>query len=135
MKEKARRAAAFLFWYSQISFPEVRFALILYAWTKLSSSLCKHAFFFVFPLFFFIKKKGWRKMQIFIPYLAFQISYVFLPDVLVLSALIIYFYISESSCLISTKFSCCIYLIDSYFFHVMKMCTIQGSPKVHFFLL
>jgi len=43
------------------------------------------------------------------------------------------FYITESSCLISAKFFCCIYLIDSCFSHVMKMCTIQGSPKVHFF--
>jgi len=27
----------------------------------------------------------------------------------------------------------CIYMLDSYFPHVMKMCTIQGLPKVHFF--
>jgi len=40
----------------------------------------------------------------------------------------------ESLCLISAKFSCCILMIDSYLPHVMKMCTIQGSPKVYFFL-
>jgi len=28
-----------------------------------------------------------------------------------------------------------IYLIDSYFSHAMKICTFQGSPKVHFFFL
>jgi hypothetical protein len=37
----------------------------------------------------------------------------------------------ESLCMISAKFSCCILMIDSYFPHVMKMCTIQNSPKVH----
>jgi hypothetical protein len=41
----------------------------------------------------------------------------------------------ESLCLISAKFSCCILMIDSYFPHAMKMCTIQGSPKVHYFPL
>jgi hypothetical protein len=64
MIEKARRAAAFLFWYSQTSLPEVRFVLILHAWTKLSFSLCKHVFFFFFFVgvflllfFFYFKKK------------------------------------------------------------------------------
>jgi len=65
MIEKARRGAAFLVWYSQTSLPEVRFGLILHAWTKLSSSRCKHV----------LKKKkkkgGGRKMLIFILYLAF----------------------------------------------------------------
>jgi hypothetical protein len=56
MIEKARRVAAFLFWYSQTSLPEVKFVLILHAWTKLSSSLCKH-FFFPFFRFYFSKKK------------------------------------------------------------------------------
>jgi hypothetical protein len=32
------------------------------------------------------------------------------------------------------KFSCCILMIDSYFPHAMKICTIQGSPKVFIFL-
>jgi hypothetical protein len=36
--------------------------------------------------------------------------------------------------MISAKFSCGILMIDSYFPHAMKMCTIQGSPKVHLFL-
>jgi hypothetical protein len=40
----------------------------------------------------------------------------------------------ESLCMISVKFSCCILMIDSYFHHAMKMCTIQDSPKVHLFL-
>jgi hypothetical protein len=26
-------------------------------------------------------------------------------------------------------------MLDSYFFHVMILCTIQGSSKVHFFFL
>jgi hypothetical protein len=38
-------------------------------------------------------------------------------------------------CLISTKFSCCILMLDSYFPHAMKMCTIQGSHKVQHFPL
>jgi hypothetical protein len=90
MIEKARRVAAFLFWYSQTSLPEVKFVLILHAWTKLSTSICNH-FFFPFFRFYFSKKKrgGGRKMQLFIPYLSFQISYVFLPDVSVSGALII----------------------------------------------
>jgi hypothetical protein len=37
----------------------------------------------------------------------------------------------ESLCMISSKFSCCILMIDSYFPHAMKMCTIRDSPKVH----
>jgi hypothetical protein len=37
----------------------------------------------------------------------------------------------ESLCMIFAKFSCCILMIDSYFPHAMKMCTIQDSPKVH----
>jgi hypothetical protein len=37
----------------------------------------------------FSTKNGEGEMQIFFPYLAFQISYVFLPDVSVLGALII----------------------------------------------
>jgi hypothetical protein len=45
-----------------------------------------------------------------------------------------FFYITKSSCLISAKFPCCIYLIDSCFSHVMKICIIQGFLKVHFFL-
>jgi hypothetical protein len=36
----------------------------------------------------------------------------------------------ESLCLICAKFS----MLDSYFSHAMVLCTIQGSPKVHFFL-
>jgi hypothetical protein len=44
-------------------------------------------------------------------------------------------YMIESLCLISAKFSCCILMINSYFPHAMKMCTIQGSPKVHHFPL
>jgi hypothetical protein len=36
--------------------------------------------------------------------------------------------------MISAKFSCGILMIDSYFPHAMKMCTIQGSPKIHLFL-
>jgi hypothetical protein len=60
MIEKARKAAAFLFWYSQTSLPEVKFAIILHAWTKLSSSLCKHVFCFstfILFIYFFLKKK------------------------------------------------------------------------------
>jgi hypothetical protein len=37
----------------------------------------------------------------------------------------------ESLCVISAKFSCCILMINSYFPHAMKMCTIQDSSKVH----
>jgi hypothetical protein len=40
----------------------------------------------------------------------------------------------ESLCMISAKFSCCILMIDSYFPHAMKMCTIQDTPKVRLFL-
>jgi hypothetical protein len=35
--------------------------------------------------------------------------------------------------MISAKFSCGILMIDSYFSHAMKICTIQGFPKVHHF--
>jgi hypothetical protein len=44
-------------------------------------------------------------------------------------------YMIESLCMISAKFSCGILMIDSYFPHAMKMCTIQGSPTVHHFPL
>jgi hypothetical protein len=44
-------------------------------------------------------------------------------------------YIFETLCMIFVKFSRCILMIDSYFPHAMKMCTIQGSPKVHHFPL
>jgi hypothetical protein len=37
----------------------------------------------------------------------------------------------ESLCMISAKFSYCILMIDSYFPHAIKMCTIQDFPKVH----
>jgi hypothetical protein len=37
----------------------------------------------------------------------------------------------ESLCMIFAKFFRCILMIDSYFPHAMKMCTIQDSPKVH----
>jgi hypothetical protein len=40
----------------------------------------------------------------------------------------------ESLCMISAKFSYFILMIDSYFPHAMKMCTIQNFPKVHLFL-
>jgi hypothetical protein len=32
------------------------------------------------------------------------------------------------------KFSCSLFLLDSHFPHVMILCTIQGSPKLHHFL-
>jgi hypothetical protein len=32
------------------------------------------------------------------------------------------------------KFSCSLFMLDSCFPHVMILCTIQGSPKVHHFL-
>jgi hypothetical protein len=32
------------------------------------------------------------------------------------------------------KFSCSLFMLDSCFLHVMILCTIQGSPNVHFFL-
>jgi hypothetical protein len=87
-------------------------------------------------LFFNKKKERGRKLQIFIP--LFRFSYILCIFTWRLSSWCIKyfcFYITESSCLISAKFSYCIYLIDSWFPHMMKMCTIQGSPKVHFFLI
>jgi len=33
------------------------------------------------------------------------------------------------------KFSCCLFMLDSWFSHVMFLCAIQGSPKIHFFFL
>jgi hypothetical protein len=44
----------------------------------------------------------------------------------------IYIHMVKILSLICAEFSNCIYLIDSYFSHVMKMCTIQGSLKVFF---
>jgi len=41
----------------------------------------------------------------------------------------------ESLCMIFAKFSYGILMIDSYFPHAMKMCAIQGSPKVQHFPL
>jgi hypothetical protein len=98
----------------------------------------QHVFVVFLLLFLTTKKKGRgvKRCRFLFPYLAFQISYVFLPDVSVLDALIIIgFYITKSPCLISAKFPYCIYLIDSFFPRTMKMCTIQGSLKVHFFYL
>jgi hypothetical protein len=40
----------------------------------------------------------------------------------------------ESLYMKSAKFSCGILMIDFHFPHAMKMCTIQGSPKVRLFL-
>jgi hypothetical protein len=60
MIEKARQAAAFLFWCSQTSLPEVRFVLTLHAWTKLSFSLSNHVFVFSLLLFSLKKKKKGR---------------------------------------------------------------------------
>jgi hypothetical protein len=97
--------------------------------------IVKHVFV-VFPFLFSFKKGGGgESCRYLFLYLAFQISYVFLPDVSVLGALLFFLLYNWESCLISAKFPSCIYLIDSYFLPLMKMCTIQGSPKVHFFSL
>jgi hypothetical protein len=88
MIEKAHRAAAFLSWYRQTSLHEVRFALTLHTWTK---------FFFLFLCSMFLfcfhfqqkKGEGGERCRFLFPYLAFQISYVFLPDVSILGVLII----------------------------------------------
>jgi len=61
MKEKARRAAAFLFWYSQTSLLEVRFALTLHAWTTLSPFL----FIFLFSTKKKKKKEGEKDADIY----------------------------------------------------------------------
>jgi hypothetical protein len=77
-------------------------------------------------------------MQNFILFYFYSFSDIFVYFCLISQFLVHYsfcFYITESSCLISAKFPCCIYLIDSYFPHAMEMCTMQGSPKVHFFSL
>jgi hypothetical protein len=41
---------------------------------------------------------------------------------------------SESLCLISAKFSSCILMINSYFPHAMKMCTIKAPLRNVIFL-
>jgi hypothetical protein len=84
------------------------------------------------------KKKNWgRRCGIFIFYFYrfSDIVYVFAWYLSSLCINWICLYMIESLCLISTKFSCCILMTDSYFPHAMKMCTIQGSPKVHYFPL
>jgi cbb3-type cytochrome oxidase subunit 3 len=93
MKEKARRAAAFLFWYSQTSLLEVRFALTLHAWTTLSPFLCSMLFFYFYLQPKKKKKRGGERCRYLFPYLAFQLSYVFLPDLSVLGTLIIFAFI------------------------------------------
>jgi hypothetical protein len=91
MIEKARRVAAFLSWYSQTSLPKDMFALTY----MFGLHVFVVVFVFVFVVFFsyssfFIKNKmGGERCIILFPYLAFQISYVFLPYVLVLGALIL----------------------------------------------
>jgi hypothetical protein len=95
-------------------------------------------FFVVFLLLFSTKKKkrNRRKMQIFIPLFSFSdILCIFTWYLSSWCINYIGFNMTESSCLIFAKFPCCIYLIDSCFPHAMKMCTIQGFPKVHFFYL
>jgi hypothetical protein len=63
----------------------------------------------------------------FILLIAFQILYMFLPDISVYFELIEYAYMIESFCLISAKFSSCILMIDSYFSHAMK-CALSKAP-------
>jgi hypothetical protein len=41
---------------------------------------------------------------------------------------------AETISLKFAKFSCSLFMLDSCFPHVMILCTIQGSPKVHYFL-
>jgi hypothetical protein len=78
--------------------PEFKFAIILHAWTKLSSSLFNH-FFFVFLFYCFQLKEKKKKTGgeeadfFFFLRVAFQIMNVFLPDILVHCALIDYAYI------------------------------------------
>jgi hypothetical protein len=130
MIEKARRASTFLSWYHQISLPEVKFPLTLHAWTRFFFLfLC--SMFLLFFCFYFQQKKKARKMQIFIPLFSFSdILCIFTWCLSSWYINYIGFYITESSCLISAKFPCYIYLIDSYFPRAMKMCTIQGSPRI-----
>jgi len=94
MIEKTRQAAAFLSWYRQISLPKVRFALTLHAWTKFFFFLCS-MFLLIFCFCFQKKKKKKRgeSCRYLFLYLAFQISYVFLADVSVPGALIIFAFI------------------------------------------
>jgi hypothetical protein len=86
MIEKARRVAAFLSWNHQTSLPGIKFALTLHTWTRFFFFSCV-ACFCCFSTFIFNQKKGGGGRCIFLfPYLTFQISYVFLPDVSVLGA-------------------------------------------------
>jgi hypothetical protein len=101
----------------------------------ISFSISMSLLFFCFLVFKKKKKKiGGENAKFLFFLIAFQIFYIFLPEILVHCALIC-LYMVESLCLISAKFSCCILMIDSYFPHAMKMCTIQGSLKVHIFPL
>jgi hypothetical protein len=73
------------------------------------------------------KKKNWGRRcgTFFFLLIDFQILHVFLPDILVHCALIKYAYIW----LRVYAWYLLMLMIDSYFPHAMKMCTIQGSPK------
>jgi hypothetical protein len=46
----------------------------------------------------------------------------------------LYLHVVENISLTYAKFSCSLFIIDSCFSHVMILCTIQESSKVHFFL-
>jgi hypothetical protein len=47
----------------------------------------------------------------------------------------LYLYVVENISLTYTKFSCSLFILDSCFPHVMILCTIQVSLKVHHFPL
>jgi len=139
---KARRTAAFLSWYFWTSLPEDKFDFTLYARTRCHFLFHKHVFV-VFLLIGFKPKKKKKKNSrekmrnfYFFILIAFQILYMFLPDISAHCALIEYAYIwLRVYVWYLLSFPIASLMIDSYFPHAMKMCTIQGSPKVHHFPL
>jgi len=90
--------AAFVFWYFETSLLDDRFDFTLHAGTRCNFLFHKH----VFVVFLFIgfqpkkkkKKIGGEDVEfLFSLLIAFQILYMFLPDILVHCALIEYAYI------------------------------------------
>jgi hypothetical protein len=91
-------------------------------------------------MMFFLKKKKKKKI--------WEISSrVILFKILsAISCLLFYFigsmcfdelclHVVENISLTYAKFSCSLFMLDSCFPHVMILCIIQGSPKVHLFPL
>jgi len=72
---------------------------------------------------------AWRFFQRFVSYLMYLFWFIssFCFDEFFL-------HVVENISLTYAKFSYSLFMIDSYFSHVMTLCTIQGSPKVCTFL-